>query len=438
MHPIRFLHPSSFGWVLSLRSNSKFSCGNVGFIDYLTRLIRHSLLSKTSGKAQSDGQKATLLENRAALLHHIEQWRKVQAVYMPGVLDTTPTEPVSPARVKAESVKLWLPSQLDAEDRVVICLGGVVNSEKELRLAHLEDSLSDLRRARRTRLGLITFHKVQLTGQGQKTQTKSQAAMKSIQDRIDRHVRRYRTARDALLLLDPQGSWTELYLPLTDNDNRGPMKELEEVSSSDGQYAPSWIWRSNTTAVSREEVNKDMRVEWAQCVARAERWEEETTLLQEEMRRVVQFLEWRSGDWLAKLDSRVDTVAPAVHSGLSAYAKKQGAIFHNLAVRFCQRWRLALISLSLPHEWATQFLETHKEQLVDPDKLKKKKKRRTKIPYVAHLRNNPLAPVTAIEPLPTTLESIDHKPQFSDVDSDGTSSEEDDESGYESSGSFSD
>ena len=387
---------------------------------------------------RSDGQKASLLENRAALLYQIEQWRRVQAVYMPGTLDTVPTDPVSLERVKAESLKLWLPSQLDAEDRVVICLGGVINSEQELRLAQLEDSLSGLRRARRTRLGLITFHKVQLTGQGQKVQTKSQAAMQSIQDRIDRYVRRYRTARDALLRLDPRGSWAELYLPLTDNDNRGPMKELQEVPGSDGQYAPSWIWRSNTTAISREEVNEDMRVEWAQCVARAERWEEEVTLLQEEMRRVVQFLEWRSGDWLAKVDSRVGTVTPAVHSGLSAYAKKQSAVFHNLAVRFCQRWRSALISLSLPHKWATEFLETHKEQLDDPDKLKKKKMKRVKIPHVAHLRNKPLAPVTTpVPPLPTTLQPINHELQVSDVDSDGPSSE-DDEFGYESSSSFSD
>lgn len=78
----------------------------------------------------------------------------------------------SSQRVKAESVKLWLPSQLDAEDREAICLSGVVNHEKELRFGQLEDSLNDLRRARRTRHGLITFHKVQLAGQGQKTQTK--------------------------------------------------------------------------------------------------------------------------------------------------------------------------------------------------------------------------------------------------------------------------
>ena len=104
---------------------------------------------------------------------------------------------------------------------------------------------------------------------------------------------------------------------------------------SDGRYILSWIWRLNTTAISADEVNEDMRVEWAQCVARVDQWGEEAILLQEEMRWVVQFLEWRSGDWFAKTDSRIGTT-PVVHAGLSVYANKQGLVSHNLAVRFSQ------------------------------------------------------------------------------------------------------
>ena len=169
-------------------------------------------------------------------------------------------------------------------------------------------------------------------------------------------VRRYRVARDALLRLDPSGDWVNLHPPLTDADNRGPGKEPEEVSKSDGQYTASWIWRSNTTVVSPDEVNEDMWVEWAQCMARADRWEEEVTLLQEEMRRVVQFLEWRSRDWLSKADARAGDSTPILNTRLSAYAKKQASIFHNLAIRNCQRWNSTLLSLSLPRVWAIDFL----------------------------------------------------------------------------------
>jgi hypothetical protein len=214
------------------------------------------------------------------------------------------------------------------------------------------------------------------------------------------------------------------------------MKEPEEMSLSDGRYTPSWIWRSSTTTISRDEVNEDMRVEWAQCVARADRWEEEVALLQEEMRRVVQFLQWRADDWLSKAGSRTGAIMPAVRSGLSAYATKQSAVLHNLAVRFCQRWRSTLISLSLPHDWATKFLETHKEPLSNPD-FKERKSART--PSAAGVHAKSSVPATApahILPIQAIPETINHEAHVSDVDSDGTSSEYD-ASGYESTSSLS-
>ena len=296
---------------------------------------------------------------------------------MPGVLDANLDSSQSE---KAESMKLWLPSQLeDVNERTSLCVPGVINSEKELRFGQLQDSLDDLRRARRVRHGLVLFHKVQLSGEGQKTQTKARAAMQTLQDRIEKAVRRYRVARNALLQLDPGHDWQSLYLPLTEADNRGPGKEPEEVFASDGQYLQSWIWRSSTTVVSQDEVNEDMRVEWTQCMARAARWEEEVILLQEEMRRVVQFLEWKSRDWFSRVDARADTVTSAVRAGISAYAKKQGFIFLNLAIRFSQRWHSTFTSLSLPRTWAAAFLNSHGAQLINSDF--KKRKRRTQISH---------------------------------------------------------
>lgn len=89
-----------------------------------------------------------------------------------------------------------------------------------------------------------------------------------------------------------------------------------------------------------------MRVEWAQCMARADCQKEEVILLQEEMRQVVQFLEWRSRDWLSKVNARAGATTSAVRTGLSAYAKRQASVFHNLAIRFSQRWYLMFRSLS--------------------------------------------------------------------------------------------
>ena len=331
-------------------------------------MTRYTLRIMAAERTRSDAQKATLLERRNALLHHIKKWRELQAIYMPGVFDTNTPDLESPQKEKAESVKLWLPSQLEnTAERASLCAPNVIDSEKALRFGQLQDSLNELRRARRTRFGLIMFHKIQLAGEGQKTQTKSRAVVQTVQDRITKSVRRYRVAREALLQLERSDDWERSYLKLTNADNRGPGKEREELGASDGEYFPSWIWRSTTAAVSQDEVNEDMRVEWAQCMARADRWEEEVTLLQEEMRRVVRFLGWRSRDWSSRVDVRASNTAPTVRSGISAYAKKQASVYLNLAVRFCQRWLSTLVSLSLPHSWATEFLATQDLSLVNPD-----------------------------------------------------------------------
>jgi len=146
---------------------------------------------------------------------------------------------------------------------------------------------------------------------------------------------------------------------------------------------------------------------------------------------VVQFLEWRSGDWLAKANLRTGTVTSAVCAGLSAYANKQGSVFHDLAVRFSQRWRSALISLSLPHTWATEFLELHKKPLDNPDF---KKRKQTKTAPVTHTRAAPPPPTATADIPPATPETIGHEAKASDADSDGTSSDYS-ESEYESTSS---
>lgn len=92
---------------------------------------RRNLSTAFAEKTRTDAQKAVLLERRTALLHQIDKWRELQAIYMPGVLNMAPQEE-SISRAKAESIKLWVPSQLDAAEQNVLCSRGVVASEREL------------------------------------------------------------------------------------------------------------------------------------------------------------------------------------------------------------------------------------------------------------------------------------------------------------------
>ncbi|TDL19233.1 hypothetical protein BD410DRAFT_702445, partial [Rickenella mellea] len=92
-----------------------------------------------------------------------------------------------------------------------------------------------------------------------------------------------------------------------------------------------------------------MRVEWVKSKARAERWDEEVTLVTEEMRRTLAFLEWRAKWWEGQVHRRALAVGDIqqpqarpvtsdIFSGLRAYALKQAAIQRALARCFAILW----------------------------------------------------------------------------------------------------
>ena len=96
-----------------------------------------------------------------------------------------------------------------------------------------------------------------------------------------------------------------------------------------------------------------------------ERWVEEVELLQEEMQRVVTYLEWKSGQWMGKQDARSTTAASSIQSRLQVYARKQARIYHDLAVAFLKLWCPMLVSYGLKHTWVTLYMKKHKVSLED-------------------------------------------------------------------------
>jgi hypothetical protein len=80
-----------------------------------------------------------------------------------------------------------------------------------------------------------------------------------------------------------------------------------------------------------------LRCEWVKSKARADRWNEEVQLVNEEMRRVLAFLEWKAVWWTEEggrdLGVRLD-----IADGIRAYAAKQAYISRALACSFKMRW----------------------------------------------------------------------------------------------------
>jgi hypothetical protein len=93
-----------------------------------------------------------------------------------------------------------------------------------------------------------------------------------------------------------------------------------------------------------------MRVEWAKSKARADRWQEEITLLTEEMRRVLRYFEWKASWWRTQQDRR-SQASVDVRDGVAAYAQKQTTVVNKLARSFASKWYPTLIANGLPTDW---------------------------------------------------------------------------------------
>lgn len=316
---------------------------------------------------------------------------------MPGVssmLDETHDDDPS-----SDLLKLWLPSEVPAEDRDSWCLPGIPFLEFRFRYAQANDSLAQLRRLRRLLQGLQDQN-AKHPSSSQKNITRSQGLFEGYKARIQRSASRYSHARDAMLALDPDEKfapgWTQRFRKLNESDIRGPGRERDD--KSEGQFVLTWIWlvprlnhpptatttrddptttthsppgpeseitpEDEPTAANEEELADSMRVHWAKCQARAERYEEEVALTVEEMGRTLAYFKWKQSQWLTMASERAKSNSPPpvdVQRGLAAYAHRQASIFETLIISFASRWRKSLLSHGLSPVWLSQYPDT-----VDP------------------------------------------------------------------------
>jgi hypothetical protein len=310
---------------------------------------------------QTSKQQADLQEKRTSLLRRIHRWREVQLVYTPCVapllapsldipdLDTRPVE-------HAEAIHLHLPSLLPVNLHQTIT--NVCDREHRLREAQADDSLSEIRRQCRIIKGLWQFKKLNVAGMGNKPNTRMRTLYNRFNNKTQRCAERYRAARRVLLALDPSGSWCRRLRQLNADDIRGPGRDDE--MSSNGRFEQSWIWlvprvqSASDIGESEEHFNESMRVEWAKSQARVKRWEEEVLIVQEEMRHVVQYFEWKGGWWREQAGVRKEGDLSLLH-GVRAYAEKQGALCDQLAASCAEYWLPTLKGKGIQPAWDSHY-----------------------------------------------------------------------------------
>ncbi|KAJ7715473.1 hypothetical protein B0H16DRAFT_1805290 [Mycena metata] len=294
-------------------------------------------------------QATELQRKRTLLLGKVSALQDVQNVYMPGLrqwmAQQDPPFPL-PDNSKPETITIFLPSSLLAADR----------DADDLRQAQANEALRELRSNLRTRTFAHQFKRKHMGGQGM--YTKSQSLQDGIEDRIRGAATRYRAAWRGLLALRGPGAWQSDLQELRQEDIRGinerAMNDEEKEEnrkarllagltgdgSDDGRRLASWLWYSATTSVEVDahgKLHADIQVEWSKARARADRWREELVLLEEEMRRTVEFCLWKAKWWEEQLGLRED-VAPALVEGLEAYGREQIARELDWAAKWSAKW----------------------------------------------------------------------------------------------------
>lgn len=171
-------------------------------------------------KSPTTLQMAKFQERRVAIRKKIQHFRALQVTYMPGLRAVLKDPGVlgdSPDAV-AESIRLYLPSELSSEDRNRVCAVAVCEVEARIRHADTSEALDDLRRCLRTRTYLNKWRIKNISGQHKNT--RARALQHGVDVKVHSAKTRYRHSRKALLALNGHGSWEQTLKELKDDDVR--------------------------------------------------------------------------------------------------------------------------------------------------------------------------------------------------------------------------
>jgi hypothetical protein len=133
-------------------------------------------------------------ELRVSLLKKMRAFERMQETFMPGMaaLKEAAEEACDPDAPppKAEHLKLWMPSELEAEERWRACRRGLAETEAKLRRAQCTDALDVLRSRLHAQTHLITWRNANSVGQ--RAATRSATLIGRVGDQIDRVAAKYR------------------------------------------------------------------------------------------------------------------------------------------------------------------------------------------------------------------------------------------------------
>ncbi len=170
----------------------------------------------------------TLQERRNILQARLNNWFKIQAAYIPVAHNLRTVQHRNHAEtsadvesdedagqpstdIDAEKAELFLPSQLPSLLWSTGCMSGLHEIEQQFRIAQASDALEQLKQQLCVYSGLVRYKIKQVSGPGQRANTRARNLLVRFREKITRCAERYKVSRAALERLDPTGDWQEQF-----------------------------------------------------------------------------------------------------------------------------------------------------------------------------------------------------------------------------------
>ncbi|KAJ7351942.1 hypothetical protein DFH08DRAFT_693867, partial [Mycena albidolilacea] len=300
----------------------------------------------------TDRQKTALLERSNKLGRKITEWLKIRKSFTLMVATLGAEEDAARARgarlqptpaLPVHAVKLWLPSRLVVMPGVSVKRSHA-RYEFELRVGHAHAALEELRRLLLVRTA--KYHYKDAFQHGVAASTRAKTSIANVDERIRRAAAQYRVARLALVSLGPileETDWKLKLRPLSHDDRDTPAQAAEALRKKKEEERPaSWIWLAQLSEEegSQTGMAEALQIEWTKTRARAWRWTEEVDLVEEEMRRVLEFQRWKAEWWISLVDQHLLAANDQIlREGCTAYTCRQSRMQLDLRRRFEENWK---------------------------------------------------------------------------------------------------
>ncbi|KAI6011636.1 hypothetical protein EDC04DRAFT_2609807 [Pisolithus marmoratus] len=214
-----------------------------------------------------------------------------------------------------ELMSIWMPSSIGAGKLTELGLHDLLKEERELRIGQANDCLDQLR----TDLG----NKAMLEG------TRTKKEIQKVVARVNKHVRSYQRARQAILRLDPDGNMAEKYQEILPEDLAVSKEVTEENRFGQGTSKLAWFWvidgeKSQLNVEAGGLMEEFYRINWLKARARSHRWKEEVSLVRHELLWTGLWFEYHKKMWEQR-------ALQLTEPGKEAYANKQMGLWSDFA-----------------------------------------------------------------------------------------------------------